>query len=405
MAEELHFLHIEDNLLDAELIEAELRREWPDCVYLLISTESELAAALGERVYDVVLSDYSLPGYSGMDALAYVRQQTPQTPFIFVTGTLGEEMAIETLKSGASDYVLKLSLVKMVPAIQRALQNRQAEAALLAAQCQLLQSEKLATIGLLAAGVAHEINNPMSFFASNMAMLQTYIEKYHGYIDGLEEEIRSAASGRLPEAVQALRQSFEIDYVRGDISALIEENMKGLERIKQIVHDLKIFSRVDTASKGLVDLDRCLESTINIVSNEIKYVAVLKKEFGTVPLISSYAQQLSQVFMNLLINAVQAIRSKGGEGLGEIQVHTWCDETNAFVAVTDNGCGIVPQELPKIFDPFYTTKEVGQGTGLGLSISDELIRKEGGEITVVSEVGVGSTFTVRLPLVPAPAPP
>lgn len=264
-------------------------------------------------------------------------------------------------------------------------------------QTQIMQNDKLATIGQLAAGVAHEINNPMGFVGSNMVTLSKYVEKYNRYIQQLEEQLRRESAGLLPEHIQALRQSLKMDYVMRDIAVLVEESNEGIERVKRIVQDLRTFSRADTTGAGLANLNSCMDSTINIVINEIKYSAELKRDYGDIPKVHCNAQQINQIFMNLLINATHAIQAKGEE-FGEIVVRTWCDQDNVFVSVSDNGCGIPPENQQKIFDAFFTTKEIGKGTGLGLSISSGIIRKHGGEITLTSEMGVGSTFIVRLPL-------
>lgn len=276
-------------------------------------------------------------------------------------------------------------------------ENKLAEKSFLDMQAQMMQNDKLATIGQLAAGVAHEINNPMGFVGSNMVTLAKYIEKYNRYIDLIEGEMRACFSGELPEQVQSLRQSLKLSYIMRDILVLVEESNEGIERVKRIVQDLRTFSRADSSAVGSADLNSCMDSTINIVLNEIKYAAELKRDYSDLPKVHCNAQQINQVFMNLLINAAHAIQSKGEE-VGEIVIRTWCDGDNAFVSVSDNGCGIAPENCSKIFDAFFTTKEVGKGTGLGLSISSSIIRKHGGEISLSSEVGVGSTFIVRLPL-------
>jgi PAS domain S-box-containing protein len=278
-------------------------------------------------------------------------------------------------------------------------QNRRDEESLHDMQAQVMQNDKLATIGQLAAGVAHEINNPMGFVGSNMATLGKYIDKYNRYIDLMEREICELSSGRLPEKILEARQSFKLDYVMRDISVLVDESNEGIDRIKRIVQDLRTFSRADSSAVASADLNSCLDSTINIVINEIKYAAELTRNYGNIPKLTCNAQQINQVFMNLLMNASHAIQAKG-DSTGEINVRTWCDEDNVYVSVGDNGCGIAPENCSKIFDAFYTTKEIGKGTGLGLSISSGIIRKHGGTISISSEVGVGSTFTIRLPLHP-----
>jgi two-component system NtrC family sensor kinase len=264
----------------------------------------------------------------------------------------------------------------------------------------MMHNDKLATIGQLAAGVAHEINNPMGFVGSNMATLAKYIEKYNSYIDQIEQELRSGSSGVLPEQVLALRTSLKLDYVMRDISVLVEENNEGIERVKRIVQDLRTFSRADSSdATGAAELNGCMDSTINIVINEIKYIAEIRRDYGNLPKVVCNAQQINQIFLNLLINAAHAIQAKGDE-TGEIVIRSWSDTDNVYVSVSDNGCGIAPENCNKIFDAFFTTKEIGKGTGLGLSISSSIIRRHGGEIMLKSELGVGTTFTVRLPLVP-----
>jgi PAS domain S-box-containing protein len=303
------------------------------------------------------------------------------------------EITVDPILSGHDVMTGAVHLVRDVT------ERIQGEESLRDMQAQMMQNDKLATIGQLAAGVAHEINNPMGFVGSNMVTLAKYIEKYNRYIELLEGELSTLSSGALPEQILELRQSLKLDYIMRDISVLVDENNEGIERVKRIVQDLLTFSRADSSAAAPADLNSCLDSTINIVINEIKYAAELKRDYGDLPKVHCNAQQINQVFMNLLINAAHAIQAKGGE-VGEIVVHTWCDGDNVFVSVSDTGCGITPENCSKIFDAFFTTKEIGKGTGLGLSISAGIVRKHGGEIQVASEVGVGSIFTVSLPLKP-----
>ncbi len=290
-------------------------------------------------------------------------------------------------------------LTGSVHIVRNITERMQVEESIREMQAQMMQNDKLATIGQLAAGVAHEINNPMGFVGSNLATLAKYVEKYNRYIESLENEIRSGSSGDLPDNIQALHKTLKLDYVMRDISVLVEESNEGIERVKRIVQDLRLFSRADSSAVGSADLNSCMDSTINIVINEIKYAAELKREYGDLPKVFCNSQQINQVFMNLLINAAHAIQAKG-EDVGEIGIKTWCTDENAFVSVSDNGCGIISENCGKIFNAFFTTKDVGKGTGLGLSISSSIIRKHGGEISLSSEVGVGTTFTIRLPLNP-----
>jgi two-component system NtrC family sensor kinase len=261
----------------------------------------------------------------------------------------------------------------------------------------MIQQDKMASIGQLAAGVAHEINNPIGFVSSNLGSLDKYLSRLIDFIGLQAEKLASLAPPELSGEIEAKRKSLKLDYIMEDAGKLVRESLEGVDRVRKIVKDLKTFSRLDEEKYKCSDINECLESTINIVWNEIKYKATLKKELGVIPHINCYPQQLSQVVMNLLMNASHAI-----ENHGEIVLRTWSDTGFIYISVEDNGCGI-PEEIQcKIFEPFFTTKEIGKGTGLGLSISFDIIRKHGGDITVDSVVGKGTKFTVRLPLVEMP---
>ena len=268
-----------------------------------------------------------------------------------------------------------------------------AYANLKAAQSQMLQKEKMASIGLLAAGVAHEINNPLGFISSNLVTLGKFTERLVGFINAQSEILKSPDLAEKSAELEEQRHKIKLDYIINDVTPLLEESLDGVERVKKIVQNLKSFSRVDDTERTRVDLNECLDSTINIAWNEIKYVATLKKEYGEIPPLLCYPQQLNQVFMNLLVNAAHAIESHG-----EIIVRTWGDEDHAWVAISDTGTGIPEEIKARIFEPFFTTKEVGKGTGLGLSISYDIVKKHGGEILMKSEGGKGTTFTLKLPM-------
>jgi len=275
---------------------------------------------------------------------------------------------------------------------QAALELAQAYAELKETHNQMIQQEKMASIGQLAAGVAHEINNPTGFIISNLRSLAKYQDRMVGFIKAQSETV-SALDGAEREKLAALRKQLKIDHIMGDLPELVNESLDGAERIKNIVQSLKGFSRKDDTECTMACIAECLENTINIIWNEVKYKATIKKEFGALPLIRCYPQKLSQVFMNLIVNAAHAI-----EEHGEIAVSTWQKDNAAYVAITDNGSGIPEQIRDRIFEPFFTTKEAGKGTGLGLSISYQIVRDHGGEITVESAPGKGTTFSVMLPL-------
>ncbi len=262
-----------------------------------------------------------------------------------------------------------------------------------ATQSQILQQEKLASVGQLAAGVAHEINNPMGFITSNLASLKRYQDKLAAYIAQLEEWLQGEGSEEILLQLQAFKKKQKIDYVLEDINDLIAESSEGAVRVRDIVQNLKSFSRVDQTELTDADLNECLESTLAIAMNEIKYKATVVKDFGSLPPIPCYPQQLNQVFLNILVNAAQAIEEKG-----EIKITTRVDQNKVVVAISDNGSGIPVDIKDKIFEPFFTTKEVGKGTGLGLSISFDIIKEHQGQIWIESEEGQGTTFIIELPL-------
>jgi signal transduction histidine kinase len=266
-------------------------------------------------------------------------------------------------------------------------------------QSQVLQQEKMASIGQLAAGVAHEINNPMGFIISNLNTLKRYLERVSEYMT-----VQTAAVQRCSEKcgnsnilaeIAETRKALKIDYITEDLDNLIKESLEGADRVKKIVQDLKNFSRVDESEFKAADINSGLESTINIVWNELKYKTTLVKEYGDIPLTVCNPGQLNQVFMNLLVNAAHAIEKQG-----EIRVRTWFERGLINITISDSGTGISEENQKRIFEPFFTTKEVGKGTGLGLSIAYDIIKKHNGMIKVDSEVGKGTTFKISIPVVP-----
>lgn len=264
------------------------------------------------------------------------------------------------------------------------------------AQDQVVQSEKLASIGQLAAGVAHEINNPASYVLSNLGSLESYLHSLFGLLD-LYVEADRALQVPLPgplEAARARRAQIDLDFLRQDAAALLSESRDGMLRVKQITEDVKGYSR-SAANEAweLADLRELLERTLNIARNEIKYKAHIVTNYRDVPVIECVPLRLQQVFLNLIVNASQAIQSKG-----TITLATGTTAAGVWIRVEDNGCGISDINLKRIFEPFFTTKPVGQGTGLGLSVSDSIVRSHGGWIEVETEVGRGSRFTVHMPL-------
>jgi len=260
---------------------------------------------------------------------------------------------------------------------------------------QLVQSEKLASLGQMAAGVAHEINNPIGFISSNLGTLSSYFNHLQEMLDAYRRAEEAIGSTERLERLKSLRERIELDFLMEDIPLLIKESKEGIDRVGQIVKDLKDFSRVDASQQWQwANLRHGIDSTLNIVANELKYKADVVKEYQDLPEIECLPSQINQVIMNLIVNAAQSM----GPERGTITLRNGIEGESVWLEVADTGSGIAPESLQKIFDPFFTTKPIGQGTGLGLSLSYGIVKKHRGDISVRSEVGVGTTFRVQLPV-------
>ncbi|MCG3126777.1 MAG: Adaptive-response sensory-kinase SasA [Phycisphaerae bacterium] len=275
--------------------------------------------------------------------------------------------------------------------LQRALDQLQQ------AQAQLLHADKMASIGQLAAGVAHEINNPIGFIASNLTSLGEYVDDLKRVLSAFEElsaECRAAggAAGGTLANVERVRGEVDLDFIVGDVSNLVEESIEGARRVKQIVADLRDFSHVDTPDVTTEDLNALIDRTLTVATNEIKYRANVVREYGELPAIQCYGGKLGQVVLNLVVNAAQAIAEQG-----TITIRTGAAGGEVWFEVQDTGCGIPPENLPRIFEPFFTTKDVGRGTGLGLHVTYAIVQAHGGRIDVRSRVGEGTCFRITLP--------
>jgi signal transduction histidine kinase len=272
---------------------------------------------------------------------------------------------------------------------------REANRLLSEAQAKLIQSERLASIGQLAAGVAHEINNPIGYIFSNFGSLEKYVQQLFQMLAAYEAAEASLADPAVATQIAALRKALDLAFLKEDIPSLMAESREGIERVRKIVQDLKDFSRIDARQEWeWADLHRGIDSTLNIVNNEIKYKADVVKQYAALPEVQCLPSELNQVFLNLLVNAAQAI----GAERGTITVRTGVLGAEVWIEVEDTGSGIAAEDLPRIFDPFFTTKPVGKGTGLGLSLAYGTLKKHNGRIEVHSQKGVGSRFRISLPI-------
>ena len=366
---------VEDSPDDAELILHELERGGYRVTYERVDTRQDLASALERSRWDIVLSDFAMPQFSGPEALALVKARGLELPFIIVSGTIGEDAAVGAMRSGANDYVLKQSLARLCPALERELREAASRVERKKMREQLLISDRMASVGTLAAGVAHELNNPLAALLANLDALGR---------DLAEVTVELELGDRLREVFSELRDARE-----------------SAERMRHIVRDLKIFSRAtDDKQRGAVDVHRVLESSLRMAHNEVRHRARVVKEYDRVPLVLANEARLGQVFLNLVVNAAQAI-AEGDADHNQIRIATRLNGAgNVVVEVGDTGSGIAPEHLGRVFDAFFTTKPVGVGTGLGLSICHRIVRSFGGELEVESALGSGSTFRVSLPAAP-----
>ena len=323
--------------------------------------------------------------------------------FNTLVNTLAEEYEN---RSGAQDELRELNrlLENKVKERTQALSDKNAELEnankhLKETQQQLLQAEKMASVGQLAAGVAHEINNPIGFVSSNLSTLKDYLSLFQILLDMAKKLHSDGATEALKARVdelQAFYAQHDLDFIGEDIGPLIDESAEGLQRVSEIVKGLKIFSRIDSEESQWYDLNHCLNTTLTMVNNKLKYICKVEKQFADLPKVYFNLGKLTQVFTNLLINAGQAIEVTGKQGV--ISISTMQDGDFVKVRIQDTGCGISQENLEKLFNPFFTTKPEGQGTGLGLSITYGIIQEHGGQIQVSSTPGEGSIFELALPI-------
>ena len=378
MGKPLRALVVEDFEQDTALVVRELKRGGYDLTYERVETPEAMTAALDRQAWDIVLSDYSLPRFSAPLALKLVKARGLDLPFIIISGTVNEEIAVQAIHAGAHDFMAKGRLARLIPAIERELRDVALRAEQKKLQDQLLISDRMASMGPLAAGVAHEINNPLACVMANLDL-----------------------------ATRALTARGEELGITGELSEIREElrdARDAVERIRNIVRDLKVFSRSPDDEAGPVDIQRVMESTLRMAWNELRYRARLVKDYRPTPPVQANEPRLGQVFLNLIVNAAQAMPEGRAED-NELRITTGVAPGGVFVEIADTGAGMPPEVMGRLFTPFFTTKPIGVGTGLGLSICHRIVTGLGGTIDVRSEVGKGTTFRIVLPLARMEAPP
>ena len=384
---------VEDDPNDAELVLRELRRGGYEPLARRVETASEMRAALGDETWDVVISDHSLPTFSAPEAFALVKSLNLDLPFIIVSGTVGEDIAVEAMRTGVHDFLLKGQLRRLVGAIERELREAAIRAERRKIHEQLLISDRMASVGTLAAGVAHEINNPLSVVVGNLQILGQDIR-------ALAEKLETLPAAAVPVLGGELGA---ISTLLASIREATRDAEESADRVRLIVRDLRVFSRSEEDIRDSVDVHRVLESSIRMARNELRHRAKVIRRFGNVPGVHANEARLGQVFLNLIVNAAQAI----GEVValshqpGLIKVRSYRDGDHAVIEVEDTGTGIPEPARARVFEPFFTTKAPGKGTGQGLAIARTIVvDRHGGEISFETELGRGTTFKVRLPLEP-----
>jgi two-component system, NtrC family, sensor kinase len=377
------------------------------------SSVNEALAQLKKTEFALVLSDVIMPGLSGTELLRKIIENYPYTAVIMISGVDRPQRALDAIRLGAFDYLIKpcdLDVLELT--VERALEKRallnnarqykldlearnnelvRSKVQLERLQSQIVQNEKMASLGQLSAGIAHELNNPVGFIYGNLDFLNQCLS-------GLVKLLNYYDDAELSETVVsgAAEIKAQIDYETSldDLDSIISDCRDGAERIRNIVQNLRTFSRLDEAEFKKTDVHEGIDSTIRLLSRYFSGDNILLvREYSDLPLINAFSGQLNQVWMNLLVNAAQAVGQKG-----EVRITTSANDECVFIAISDNGDGIANEHLDRIFDPFYTTKPVGEGTGLGLTISFGIVKRHGGRISVDTKVNEGSTFMVMLPI-------
>ena len=367
----LRVLLVDDSAEHEALIVGELRRGGYDVVHARVDTEIAMRAALERESWDVVVSEYVLPRWSGLAALAVSRHGGLDLPFIVVSATIGEHAVVAAIRGGANDYVANTDLGRLCPAVERELRDAAGRAEHRKKQERQLISERMTSVGTLAAGVAHEINNPLAAIVANLELMANDLRALAGELHG---------SDRLHVVFEQLRDARD-----------------GAERLRNIVRDLRIFSRSHDAELGPVDVNAVLESSLRMAWNDVRERARLVTNYSDVPPVLANEARLGQVFLNLIVNAAQGI-PPGDLEQNTIRVTTAVDPSGRVVVeLRDSGSGIPRENLPRIFDAFFTTKPTGAATGLGLTICHKIVTDLGGTIEVESELGAGTVFRVKLP--------
>lgn len=382
MTRSVRLLIVEDSVDDAELVVRELHRAGFQVVSLRVDTPVAFRDALAHGSWDVVVADYSLPSWSALDAFAELKAAALDIPFIIVSGSIGEETAVGAMRAGVQDYLLKDDLSRLVPAVERELRELVNRSTARRVEEQLLLSERMAVVGTLAAGLAHELNNPLAVVLANLELMTEDV-------GALAAEIASArVSG-----------TQGVDKFSGFVSGateILRDCREAGDRMRRILKDLKVFARADDARRGPVDLEHVLETTLRLASNELRHRANVVKELGGVPPVDANEALLGQLFLNLLLAAAQRIPEHDASKQ-EIRIRTMREpDGRVAIEISDTGTSLRDRPLATLFQPYASPHAIDSGTGLGLPIAHRIVTRLGGEISVKSPADV-NVLRVVLP--------
>lgn len=425
----MKILVVDDSKLNLVTAEEQLKKIPSITQIVLCQEPQKVESIIMEKQFDIILLDVVMPVFSGFDILKLIKsiEQYDDIPVIMFTSLKDEASFEKCFNLGASDYITKPIIpIEFNARIKAAIENRaksiklkkmildaqkqnnefkEINLQLRSTQFHLIQSEKMAAIGQLAAGVAHEINNPIGFIGSNLEILAKYlnrISEYLLFIEQKQNELKSISNVECDRIINETTEKYsklKIKYILDELSNIVSDSENGVERVKNIVQSLRVFARsADDDEKETYLLLDIINSVINISINEVKYVSKVKVDVDSEITVYCNKVQLGQVLINVIVNAAQAIKSQNNNILGEISIGAYSEGDYLCIKITDNGPGIPKDIINKIFEPFFTTKDVGQGTGLGLSVSYDIItKKHNGLIEVDSVVDKGTTFTIKLP--------
>jgi len=423
-------LIVDDSMVIRQMAKDVLIENKIDVEILMAASGDEALEMLQETNIDVMILDIIMPGLNGLDVLIKLNKlgYSKQLKIIMFTSLSDKSYMRDCFSLGASDYISKpIDEDEFTARIQNAIHQRKLEKELSEsvetmrdqneelkvlnrqiqeAQLQLIQKEQMASMGHLAAGVAHEINNPLGFVISNFNVIKDYFRTYENYVEEMEEVYKQAKhyvpdTSQIIEKYNNLKLESDLEFIKEDLSELYKDTDEGLNRVRKIVDGLRFFSRVDQLEAYEdYDLNDGIENLVVLTKNEMKFVADLDLQLNVkIPSVRAIGYQINQTLLNILMNALDSIKASEKDGRGLVTITTFMEDSFIGCTIRDNGKGIKDEVLKDIFKPFYTSKDIGDGVGLGLSISyDIIVNKHNGELEVHSELGEFAEFRILLPL-------